>query len=307
MLKEKKMLDVLTKNYNIHFKSIELLREGGCKSYNVSNEDCKFFLKVIPSAFVDTARQSVNILRYLKEQGFSSPQVINTKNGHPYIEVNELEDRAIFVLFHYIDGQEPDEGEDIETIGMLVGQLHSIMREYKENLQEHGKEFFIDRYIDILRKKNYDVNKIEIFQEYGDYLWKRVQNLPRGYCHGDMHRGNLLKTPEGKYYISDFDTSCYAFPMYDVMIMCNTTDYFNFDVDGYQKSRNTYESFLKGYTKFCSLSDTELKAFYDLIAIYHYQLQATIIEIYGLECVDEVFLDKQLVWLMRWREQCGNE
>lgn len=47
-----------------------------------------------------------------------------------------------------------------------------------------------------------------------------------------------------------------------------------------------------------------LKAFYDLIAIYHFQLQATIIEIYGLDCVDEKLLNKRLNWLMRWCKQC---
>lgn len=113
-----------------------------------------------------------------------------------------------------------------------------------------------------------------------------------------------MRTSSGKYYILDFDTSSNAFPIYDIMIMCNSTNYFDFDEEGYQKAKSTYEYFLKGYTKYCTLSNMELKAFYDLIAIYHYQLQATIIEIYGLDCVDEKFLDKQLDWLMRWRGQC---
>ncbi len=86
--------------------------------------------------------------------------------------------------------------------------------------------------------------------------------------------------------------------------MCNSTNYFDFDEKGYQKAKITYESFLKGYTKYCTLSDMELRAFYDLIAIYHYQLQATIIEINGLDCVNEKFLNKQLDWLMKWRRQC---
>jgi Ser/Thr protein kinase RdoA (MazF antagonist) len=215
-----------------------------------------------------------------------------------------MDSKTLWVLFDFIDGEEPGEGEDIEVIGALIGQLHSLMREYKGSLPKHGKEFFIDRYISILKKMNYDENKIEIFREYGDILWSRVEELPRGFCHGDMHRGNLLKTASGKYYLLDFDTSCNAFPIYDIMIMCNSTNYFDFEENGYQKAKSTYETFLKGYSKYCTLSDIELAAFYDLIAIFHYQLQATIIEIYGLDCVDIEFLDKQLDWLMRWREQC---
>lgn len=303
-MEDKKILNILIDSYSINFNTLELLRKGGCVSYCLWGENKKYFFKVVPSVFMDTVKQSLNILMYLEEREFPSPRIIVSKNGLPYIEIDESDGKVFGVLFEFIDGQEPDAGENIESIGALVGQLHSIMREYKGNLREQGKEFFIDRYINILKKKNYDLNKIEIFREYGDALWKRVEKLPRGFCHGDMHRGNFLRTSSGKYYLLDFDTSCNAFPIYDIMIMCNSTNYFDFDEKGYQKSKSTYELFLKGYTKYCTLNDMELKAFYDLIAIYHYQLQATIIEIYGLDCVDEKFLDKQLDWLMRWRRQC---
>jgi Ser/Thr protein kinase RdoA (MazF antagonist) len=303
-LDEKKILHVLLESYHININNLELLREGGCVSYSVYGETERYFMKIIPSVFMDTAKQSLSILLYLEERGFPSPRIILTKNGFPYIEVEETGGKTIVVLFEFIDGEEPNEGENVEAIGALVGQLHSIMKDYKGNLQVHGKEFFIDRYINILKKKNYDAGKTEMFREYGDILWKRVENLPRGFCHGDMYRGNLLRTSFGKYYILDFDTSCNAFPVYDIMVMCNSTNYFDFDENGYQKAKGTYETFLKGYGKYCALTDMEVRAFYDLIAVYHYQIQATIIEIYGLDCVDEKFLDKQLDWLMRWRRQC---
>jgi Ser/Thr protein kinase RdoA (MazF antagonist) len=76
---------------------------------------------------MDTAKQSLSILMYLKEKGFPSPHIILTKNGFPYIEVDESDDKTFGVLFEFIDGEEPSEGEDLETIGALVGQLHSIM------------------------------------------------------------------------------------------------------------------------------------------------------------------------------------
>lgn len=301
---ENGILNTLIDSYNIKFNAIKMLREGGCVSYCVFGENEKYFMKIIPSAFMDTAKQSLSILMYLEEKKFPSPRVILTKNRTPYIKIDESDGKTFGVLFEFIDGQEPNEGENIETIGALVGQLHSIMSEYKGELQVYSKEFFINRYINILKKKNYDACKTEMFREYGDILWKRVESLPRGFCHGDLHRGNLLRTSSSNYYILDFDTSCNAFPIYDIMIMCNSTNYFDFDEKGYQKSKSIYEAFLKGYTKYCKLSDKELRAFYDLIAIYHYQLQATIIEIYGIDCVDDKFLDKQLDWLMRWRRQC---
>lgn len=304
MMEDKEMLHILNSLYNINFNAMELLREGGCISYRLSSENASYFMKVIPSAFMDTAKQSLNILSFLTQKGFPSPRIINTKEGFPYVDIEESDKKSLIVLFEFIDGREPDEGEDIETIGMLVGQLHSVMQGYQEPLHKHGKEFFIDRYLRILEQKDYNQNKIDLFREYGNALWENVKNLPHGFCHGDLHRGNLLRTTADKYYLLDFDTSSYAFPMYDIMIMCNSTDYFNYNEEGYQKSKNMYESFLKGYTKYRSLSKEELNSFYDLIAIYHYQLQATIIEVYGLNCIDIEFLDNQLNWLIKWREQC---
>ncbi len=42
-----------------------------------------------------------------------------------------------------------------------------------------------------------------------------------------------------------------------------------------------------------------------MIAVYHFQLQATIMEIYGYVCVDVSYFDKQYDWLMKWEKQCN--
>ena len=132
----------------------------------------------------------------------------------------------------------------------------------------------------------------------------KVRDLPYGYCHGDMYDGNIHKTPDGKFYMLDFDTSCEGFPMYDPTLIGNKTHYFDFDEHGYEKSKGILSRFLPEYLKYNALSQKEINAFYDLIALYHFALQATVIENYGLDCVDNAFLDRQLDWLYRWREQC---
>lgn len=135
-------------------------------------------------------------------------------------------------------------------------------------------------------------------------MWERVKDLPYGYCHGDMYRGNILKTLEGRLYLLDFDTFCEGFSMYDPALICNITDFFELEEDGYIKSKEVFERFLPEYLQYNSLSKAEIAAFYDFIALYHYALQATIIEIFGLDYVDNDFFDRQLDWLYKWREQC---
>lgn len=256
---------------------------------------------------MDTAKQSIGILLYLQQHHFPAPRLVLTATGAPFFEAATPAGWRMFVLFEFIEGREPDLGEHVEQIGELVGRLHRIMQGYSARLAVRGKHFFIDRYIDILRLKHYPERKLAAFIEYDNALWTRIQDLPRGYCHGDLHRGNLLYTPSGELYLLDFDTSCNAFPVYDIMVMCDATDYFRLESGGYSRSKTIYERFLAGYSRQQTLSSAELGAFYDLIAVRHYQLQATIIEIHGLDCVDERFLDAQLDWLMKWRAQCEQE
>jgi len=92
--------------------------------------------------------------------------------------------------------------------------------------------------------------------------------------------------------------------LYDVALFCNDTHWYNFEYEGYEKSKTRLEQFLKGYLRYCSLTKDEISAFYDLIAVYHFQLQATIMEIHGYDCVGADYFDKQYEWLIKWKEQC---
>lgn len=55
-----------------------------------------------------------------------------------------------------------------------------------------------------------------------------------------MYRGNIHKAGDGRLYILDFDTSCEGFPMYAPVLICNMTDYFEFQENGYEKSREVF-------------------------------------------------------------------
>lgn len=297
----------LNLRYPVKFHRVEFLREGGCVSYIVYAGEAKFLLKIVSNAFADTAKQSADILLYLAKYDFPAPKLVLTIDGMHYLEAGASDGGNMYIMFEYIDGREPELGEKVEQIGELVGRLHNIMEGYNGKLAVRDKHFFIDRYIDILRLKKYPECKLAEFIEYGDMLWNKVKDLPRGFCHGDLHRGNLIYTPSDELYLLDFDTSCNSFPVYDIMVMCDATDYFNYKLDGYDKAAQIFERFLSGYTKYRTLTSAELIAFYDLIAVRHYHLQATIIEIYGLDCVDEAFIDRQLDWLRKWREQCDSK
>lgn len=179
-----------------------------------------------------------------------------------------------------------------------MGRLHKLLNGYPKELILQDYAFFIGRYLEFLRQKGYP--RLSEYAELGEKLWQRVKDLPTGNCHGDLHRGNLLETPDGTIYLLDFDTVCRASIMFDVMVICDMTDYFHLKSADIQTTKEVYERFLTGYAQTRPLSEAERRSFYDWVAIRHFQLQATIVEIYGIDCIDEKFVDMQLDWLKSW-------
>ena len=301
---EEKLVELLQTQYALENVTLEFLREGGSNTYIVKCEK-KYLLKVIGSAFFATAKQSVLVTRYLEGNGFPVPKTILTQTGEAIVEVSDADDSepCLLLLQEFIEGEEPnlEEPETAEKVGELVGKLHSLMEKCPVQPVLRDKQFFIGRYIDFLRQKSYP--QIAAYEELGERLWKKVEKLPYGVCHGDLHRGNLLQTKDNRIYFLDFDTICRAPVMFDVMVMCDMTNYFNLQQEDIETTRAVYEKFLTGYTKHRPLSPEEKLSFSDWVAIRHFQLQATILEVHGINCIDGQFIDWQLYWLNKWMEQ----
>ena len=291
------ILAVLNKNYSISFERLDLLRDMGSTAYIAFSEKNKYFLRAINTTFYDTAIIGADIQMFLQNQGFPVSQIILSKQGVPYVKTDD----AFIILYEFIEGANSDPVQDAEAIGELVGRLHHAMKMYPGELVKRDKQFYIGRYIDILRKKNYE--KIDEYIKYGDALWNKLKNLPQGYCHGDMYDGNIRKGIDGKLYIHDFDTSCYGITMYDPTLLCDVTKYFEFEEQNYIRSNEILARFVPAYRKYHALTQVEIDAFPALIAIQHFSTQATVMGIFGLDCIDETDMDNQLQWLHSWREQ----
>ena len=289
------MVKLLNAHYPMRFDKTAFAREGGSASYIAYAGGEKYFLRKIKPAFVDAAMQGMDIQLFLQEQGFPVPNIILTRDGAAYVQEDSL-----YILYEYINGKVVSPARDAQAVGVLIGQLHQLMNDYPGELIRRDKHYYISKYVDILRGRNYP--KAEQFAELGDALWARVKDLPRGACHGDLYRGNVLKTPEGKFYILDFDTFCDGVQLYDAALFCNMTDYFKFKQGGYAKTRRAFEQFLPAYLHCHALEQADFAALCGLIAVYHFALQATIIAIFGPDCVDDQFFDRQLDWLYRWEK-----
>jgi Ser/Thr protein kinase RdoA (MazF antagonist) len=294
------LLKDLKEIYPKDFKNIALHRDMIGYVCMVNDPRNKYILKLFRGSDTQQAKQSIEIMSYLEIEGFPTAHIIPTADGSSHFIYDFKGEDRVGVLYEYIDGTTPDKGTDIIAIGRQTGKLHRMMNDSPLFLSCHDKPFFIDRYIHCLRKMNYQ--RINEFEEYGDRLWNRVKNLPRSLCHGDYHTGNMILNSRGEYVLFDFDAASNAFSMYDIAIFCDMTNYFKLSEHEYEDTRYMLEEFRKGYSEFITLSDQELTAIYSFIAIRHYEVQATIIESLGIECIDMKFVDDQLEWLKKWEK-----
>lgn len=295
------LLNRLREHYPCRFQKMELLRDSGSLAYVVySCGEKDYFLRVVKPSLCAEAIAGAELQAFLQKRDFPVAKIIFTADNRPYIE----QDGELLILYEYIEGEDCDPQQDAEAIGALTARLHQEMRAYSGKLVTRDKHFYIDRYVNILRQKKNP--RAEEYAAYGERLWDKLKNLPIGPCHGDLYCGNIRKAVDGKLYVHDFDTACIGFPMYDLTLICDQTEYFRYDEDNLAESDRLLRRFLPEYTRRVQLSQGEIDAFHALIAMQHFSTQATIVELFGPDCLDDAAIDSQLEWLTRWRDQCGN-
>lgn len=297
------LIEQLIKQYGIKFNTIHLLRDWIGQVYIVNKDKQKYILKVFRKQYANNALQSAAVMHYLKSSGFPVPFINTTVNGDLYFLT---EDERIAVLYEYIEGSEPKRKKDLEELGHLSGRMRCLMEKYKGDLEPKDRKFYIERYLSVLNAKNY--KGVTQFNETGTKLWNRVKDNKLGFCHGDLHLGNMIQN-SSEIILYDFDACGIAHPLYDIATLCDGTDYFNLANENFEtgiiRTNKNIDTFLKGYNKYYSINDAEIRNIFDYIAIRHFDIQATIIECQGLDCIDETFLNNQYSWLTKWEDACS--
>jgi len=275
--------------------------------YFVENSKRKYVLKIYRHFNTNQALQSIEIIQYLKMNNYPVVSIIPSVEGSLYFDLSLPEGRCIGILYDYIEGIEPNLKIEITDVGQQVAELHNIMEKYPHPLIKRGKEFYIDRFIIMLRKLNYSPMKIKELDEYGNELWNNIKKLPNGFCHGDLHSGNILQGKTNEYTLFDFDIAAYSYSIIDVSTLSNDTNFNKLDESTYQSTMENFNRLYKGYSTKRLLSDLEITSIFDFVAVRHYELIATITDCQGLNTLSNSFLDQQYEWLMKWKTICNSK
>lgn len=298
------LIGEIKRAYQINIENIELHREMIGKVYFLQTQEQKYMFKIYRNFKSGDALQTVQILDYLKANSYPAVSVVRTVENDSHIMLSSQDGSCVGILYDYVEGAMPEVKLEAESIGNQIAELHNLMKLYPNKLINRTKVDYIEGYISNMRELHFDPEKILELKQYGNELWERIIKLPKNFCHGDLHTGNMIRNEHGEYVLFDFDDASGDYPSMDVAYMCDDTHFNEYHESMYDQTLRLYERFYKGYSKIRTLSDQEILAIFDFIAIRHFQIISRIVQCQGLQCISKEFYDQQYHWLMKWQEVC---
>lgn len=321
VLSDNDLTILLDEYYNIkNVKSIHLHRAFIGDVYFIEDDKQSYVMKIYKSLPLQkkNAENSTNVIEYLWEQGVDVPKVFKNINKLSTTTILAPEGEREVVITSFIDGKTiavSCDNKIHKVIGRKLAQMRLAMKDYPflDRIIKTDEDNLIDNFLKVM--KQYFPNKeveFKFFKSYGEIISKKVKELysikPQciGFCHGDLHHGNIIKTLTDDVVFFDFDACGIGCNMFDIAVYCDKTDYFNLDKKKILETQKTLELFLEGYTNVFQLSQLEIDSIPLFIALRHYELNATIpinrAPIEGSHWLNDDWIDSQYAWLKEWFE-----
>ncbi len=230
--------------------------------------------------------KSIDVMDYLYRQNGPVPKIIKTKDQKNCLDTNQ----GKLVLFESIHGHNENNKPSQSLVIDLYRHLQSLMKDYTGALPQKGKAFYLDRFIDLLKSINFPHRKISELEEIGQCFYAELEDIDRGFVHGDYHSGNMIVDQNQRLVLLDFDACNHFVPWTDLVVY--------FDQTNFNRLRHSdIQDTIKIYEGINELSSMPLKQVLAFIPIRHYEIIATIIEAKGMSDVSLGFFDEQYKWL----------
>ena len=299
------LADTIYKQYGIKAARLYLYRElGGSLYYLTATNGLRYVLKIYKASDTADAVQAADIMQYLADNGFPTAPIIKTVSGELCSTIPMPEYSVKAVLYEFIEGEYPDEETNMPLIARLVAQMHSLMKDYPVEIKKQGWKTHIDDALS-LWSEFFPHRKVELAElaDYGEIIWNKVEMLPRGYCHNDLHSNNMMLRSKDIYFF-DFDSASIEHPMFDAVTVCDRMDFWKVIDTQVEETKRLLYLFANEYNKYGHLSDEELSSYFYCLAVRHYRLHGvrSRIPITGSAYMTEQWFDNLMTWLRDFRE-----
>jgi len=262
------------------------IRNGSVNThYLLEAKRGRFFIKIDEVKSEVEVKQELELLFYLKRQGFPCPQPIKSKSGKYYHELRG----KFFSVSRYLDGVElPLEAltpTHLEALSRALADLHLVGRGYKKGIDNRfGFNKVVGMYREVRKQlPSHLKNIIRVLDDEVSYLENYLDNnLPKGIMHGDLFPDNVKFKGARLVGIVDFEAACRGKLIYDLATAVNALSY----LDGrYRIDR--FEPLITGYESLRPLSLPEWDSFPNELRFSALRFTVTRIKDFYLRKVNE--------------------
>jgi homoserine kinase type II len=230
-------------------------------------------------------KRELDLLVFLRKQGFPCPQPLADRKGRSY---REIAGKCVS-LYRYIDGKVLDVArlttERLELVGRLLAELHTLGKQYKKGIENR---FSYDRVAEMYanardRLPPYFKRIVRTLDDEVDYLRHYLDTkLPRGIIHGDLFVDNLLFKGDKLVAMLDFEAAARGRYVFDLATAVNALCFVD---EHYDLKR--FEALMAGYESLRPLSLAEWDAFPNELRLSALRFTVTRLQNFFLNPVEE--------------------
>ena len=230
-------------------------------------------------------KRELDLLLFLRKQGFPCPQPLADRKGRWYRDVGG----KCVSLYRYIDGRivsvERLSADRLEAVGRLLAELHTVGKQYKKGIENR---FSYDRIAEIYagvrdRLPQYFKKIVRTLDDEVDYLKHYLDTkLPRGIIHGDLFHDNLLFKGDKPVAMIDFEAAARGRYVFDLGTAVNALCFVH---EQYDLKR--FEALMAGYESLRPLSLAEWDAFPNELRLSALRFTVTRMQDFFLHPVEE--------------------
>lgn len=262
------------------------IRNGSVNTnYLLETKRGRFFIKIDEVKSEVEVKQELDLLFYLKRQGFPCLQPLKSKKGKHYLEFHG----KLLTVSRFLDGvelaAEALTPSHLGILGHALANLHLIGRGYKKGIDNRfGFPKIIAIYREVRRRlPSHLKNIVRVLDDEVSYLENYLDNnLPKGIIHGDLFPDNVKFKGSRLLGVMDFEAASRGKLIYDLATAVNALCYF----DGRYRIER-FEALISGYESLRPLSLPEWDSFPNELRFSALRFTVTRIKDFYLRKMDE--------------------
>jgi homoserine kinase type II len=230
-------------------------------------------------------KRELDLLLFLRRQGFACPQPVADRKGRYHRELGG----KCATVYRWVDGRiltaEQLDASHLEQVGRALAELHHAGRAYKKGIENR---FSYERVTEIYasvrdRLPAYFKRIVRTLDDEVDYLRHYLETkLPRGIIHGDLFADNLVFADEKLVAVLDFEAAARGRFVFDLATAVNALCFVG---NGYDLKR--FETLMAGYESLRPLSLAEWDAFPNELRLSALRFTVTRLRDFHLHPVEE--------------------